>query len=91
MAPKLFLHAHGLCLEETEWENCLEMEMVTVPHWGMGATGEHDSPMLLLWLLTGLVIQAVLAHAPQETGTTNHLKKILTWFRGQTGEWLKGC
>ena len=48
MVLKLFLHARDLCLEETEWENYLEMEMVTVPHWGMGAIGEHDYQMLLL-------------------------------------------
>lgn len=48
MVLKLFLHARGLCLEETEWENYFEMEMVTVPHWGMGATGEHDYQLLLL-------------------------------------------
>lgn len=64
--------------------------MVTLPHWAMGATGEHDYQMLLLWLLAGLVTQTVLAHSPQETGTTNHLKKILAWFRGQTGEVTEG-
>lgn len=48
MVLKLFLHARDLCLEETEWENYLEMEMVAVPHWGMGAIGEHDYQMLLL-------------------------------------------